>query len=151
MAQQILCNTCWIDFLFQFDLDRFEVIELEKLIFIYSDRFGFVTLDRFAFVLTVWKNLSLLCFGNCLLVSCVYFKGFPRLGFLDFDSFYLEIKKTPRALRKQKESSTSSVANQHIEDKVLRDYSMPYIDGATTSIWKPISQTAHFKIKSANI
>lgn len=34
-----------------------------------------------------------------------------------------------------------------IEDKVLRDYALSPIDGATTSIHRPIVQVAHFEIK----
>lgn len=44
------------------------------------------------------------------------------------------------------------MANQgHIEDEVLMGYAMPSIDGATTSICRPIFQVAYFEIKSTMI
>lgn len=38
-----------------------------------------------------------------------------------------------------------------IEDKVLRDYAMPSIDEATTSILRSVVQVTHFEIKPAII
>lgn len=39
----------------------------------------------------------------------------------------------------------------NIEDKVLKDYAMPSIDGATTSIHRLVIQAAQFEINHAII
>lgn len=43
------------------------------------------------------------------------------------------------------------MANQNMKNKVLRDYVMPSIDGATIGIIKPTIQATHFEIKFAII
>lgn len=57
-----------------------------------------------------------------------------RSKFLDFFSFDLKIERTLKNLRKQKRiSSSTTMAKPLVENKVLRDYAMPSIDGATLS------------------
>lgn len=43
------------------------------------------------------------------------------------------------------------VDQQNMKNKVLRDYAMPSIDRATTSIKRPVIQAAHFEIEAVII
>lgn len=63
----------------------------------------------------------------------------PRSKSLDSDTFDPEINWTLRILRKQRDVENLQMVNQeNIEDKVvLRDYAMPLIDRAISSIWRP--------------
>lgn len=67
---------------------------------------------------------------------------------MDLDNFFIEIESTLGALRKRKEAS---IADHHMENKVLRDYAMSLIDGTITNIQGPVIQAVHFKIKPAII
>lgn len=76
----------------------------------------------------------------------------PIARSLDLDTFDPKINKTLSILRKQREVDTLQVSHlDNNEDQVLRDYAMPSIDGATTSIHRLVIQTAHFEIKIAEI
>lgn len=63
----------------------------------------------------------------------------PRSKSLDSDTFDPKINWTLRILRKQRGAENLQMVNQeNIEDKVvLRDYAMPLIDRAISSIWRP--------------
>lgn len=43
------------------------------------------------------------------------------------------------------------MVNQHMEDKVLKDYAMPFINGATISIRRRVFLVTHFNIKITSI
>lgn len=63
----------------------------------------------------------------------------PRSRSLHLETYDLEINKILSQLRKNREASNINIANQkHDENKVFRDYAMPSIDGATTSIQRPL-------------
>ena len=67
--------------------------------------------------------------------------------------FDLEIERTLRQLKKEKKkeanTSLSNMADQ--EQKALRDYAMPSVNGATSSIRRPAIQANKFEIKPAII
>ena len=67
--------------------------------------------------------------------------------------FDLEIERTLRQLKKEKKkeanTSLSNMVNQ--EQKALRDYTMPSVNGATSSIMRPAIQANNFEIKLAII
>lgn len=72
----------------------------------------------------------------------------PRFRPLDLETFDSEINKTFKQLRKNREASNINMADQiYEENKFLRDYVMPSIDGATMSIQRPLIQPTHFEIK----
>lgn len=76
----------------------------------------------------------------------------PESRSLGLDSFDLEIERTLKALRMQKGTSSTTMANQHLEEnKVLKDYAASSIDGDATSIRRPIIMAFHFEIKPAII
>lgn len=75
----------------------------------------------------------------------------PRFRPLDLETFDSEINKTFRKLRKNREASNINMTDQiYEENKFLRDYVMPSIDGATMSIQRLIQPT-HFEIKATII
>ena len=67
--------------------------------------------------------------------------------------FDLEIERTLRQLKKEKKkeanTSLSNMVNQ--KQKALRDYTMPSVNGATSSIMRPAIQANNFEIKLAII
>ena len=77
----------------------------------------------------------------------------PRSKLLEQTLFDPEIKRTLRQLKKEKKkeanTSLSNMADQ--EQKVLRDYAMPSVNGATSSIRRPTIQANNFEIKPAII
>lgn len=76
----------------------------------------------------------------------------PRLKSLDFYFFDPKIERTLKASKKQKNiTPTSTMADQYLEEKTLRDYCMPSINEATSSIRRPVIQANHFEIKVAII
>ena len=64
-----------------------------------------------------------------------------------------EIERTLRQLKKEKKkeakTSLSNMVNQ--EQKALRDYAMPLVNGAISSIRRPAIQANNFEIKLAII
>ena len=76
----------------------------------------------------------------------------PRFK-LEQTLFDPEIERTLRQLKKEKKkeanTSLSDMADQ--EQKALRDYAMPSINGATSSIRRPAIQANNFEIKPAII
>ena len=76
----------------------------------------------------------------------------PRFK-LEQTFFDPEIERTLRQLKKEKKkeanTSLSNMVNQ--EQKALRDYTMPSVNGATSSITKPTIQANNFEIKPAII
>ena len=76
----------------------------------------------------------------------------PRFK-LEQTLFDPEIERTLRQLKKEKKkeanTSLSNMADQ--EQKALRDYAMPSVNGAITSIRRPAIQANNFKIKPAII
>ena len=64
-----------------------------------------------------------------------------------------EIARILRQLKKEKKkeanTSLSNMADQ--EQKVLRDYAMPSVNGAILSIRRPAMQANNFEIKPASI
>ena len=76
----------------------------------------------------------------------------PRFK-LEKTLFDLEIERTLRQLKKEKKkeanTSLSNMADQ--EQKALRDYATPLVNGATTSIRRPTIQANNFEITPAII
>ena len=76
----------------------------------------------------------------------------PRFK-LEQTLFDLEIEKTLHKLKKEKKkeanTSLSNMVDQ--EQKALRDYTMPSVNGATSSIMRPTIQANNFEIKLAII
>ena len=76
----------------------------------------------------------------------------PRFK-LEQTLFDPEIERTLHQLKKEKKkeanTSLSNMANQ--EQKVLRDYATPSVNGATSSIRRPAIQANNFEIKPAII
>ena len=76
----------------------------------------------------------------------------PRFK-LEQTLFDPEIERTLRQLKKEKKkeanTSLSDMADQ--EQKALRDYAMPSVNGATSSIRRPAIQANNFEIKPAII
>ena len=77
----------------------------------------------------------------------------PRSKPLEYTLFDPEIERTLCQLKKEKKkeanTSLSNMADQ--EQKVLRDYAMPSVNGATSSIRRPAIQANNFEIKPAII
>ena len=77
----------------------------------------------------------------------------PRFKLLEQTLFDPETERTLRRLKKEKKkeanTSLSNMADQ--EQKALRDYAMPSVNGATSSIRRPAIQANNFKIKLAII
>ena len=67
--------------------------------------------------------------------------------------FNLEIERTLHQLKneKKKEANTSLSNMAGQEQKALRDYAMPSVNGAISSIRRPAIQANNFKIKLAII
>ena len=77
----------------------------------------------------------------------------PRFKLLEQILFDPKIERTLRQLKKEKKkeanTSLSNMADQ--EQKALRDYAMPSVNGATSSIRRPAIQANNFEIKPAII
>ena len=72
----------------------------------------------------------------------------PRFK-LEQTLFDPEIERTLHQLKKEANTSLSNVADQ--EQKALRDYAMPSVNGAISSIRRPAIQANNFEIKPAII
>ena len=76
----------------------------------------------------------------------------PRFKLLEQTLFDLEIERTLRQLKKEKKkeanTSLSNMVDQ--EQKALRDYAMPSVNGAISSM-RPAIQANNFEIKPAII
>ena len=76
-----------------------------------------------------------------------------RSKLLEHTLFDPEIERTLRQLKQEKKkeanTSLSNMADQ--EQKALRDYATPSVNGATSSIRRPAIQANNFEIKSAII
>ena len=77
----------------------------------------------------------------------------PRSKPLEYTLFDPEIERTLRQLKKeQKKEANTSLSNMaDQEQKALRDYAMPSVNGATSSIRRPAIQANNFEIKPAII
>ena len=77
----------------------------------------------------------------------------PRSKPLEYTLFDPEIERTLRQLKKeQKKEANTSLSNMaDQEQKVLRDYAMPLVNGAISSIRRPAIQANNFEIKPAII
>ena len=67
--------------------------------------------------------------------------------------FDLEIERTLRQLKKEKKKETNTSLSNMVdqEQKALRDYAMPSVNGATSSIRRLAIQANNFEIKPAII
>ena len=75
----------------------------------------------------------------------------PRFK-LEQTLFDPEIEKTLRQLKKEKKEANTSLSNMaNQEQKALRDYAMPSVNGAISSIRRPAIQANNFEIKPAII
>ena len=77
----------------------------------------------------------------------------PRSKPLEYTLFDPEIERTLRQLKKeQKKEANTSLSNMADQkQKALRDYAMPSVNGATSSIRRPAIQANNFEIKPAII
>lgn len=68
---------------------------------------------------------------------------------LNLDFFDPQIERT---LKEAKEHNSNKYhGSQHMEEDVMRDYAMPFINGTTSSIRRLVIKANHFKIKPAII
>ena len=77
----------------------------------------------------------------------------PRSKPLEYTLFDPKIERALRQLKKeQKKEANTSLSNMaDQEQKALRDYAMPSVNGATSSIRRPAIQANNFEIKPAII
>ena len=76
----------------------------------------------------------------------------PRFK-LEQTLFDPEIERTLRQLKKEKKKETNTSLSNMVdqEQKALRDYAMPSVNGATSSIRRLAIQANNFEIKPAII